>query len=133
MSRETLQARKELLQMRAAIERLEMGEQLRAVRVEATPGAVWRAVWPRLLGRISGRMGGRLGARLAGQDKKLYLAFDLLRRYPIISSVVSVVAAKKGLGAALRVLKWGGLSWAGYSAYRAWARAKVAELNEQDG
>lgn len=108
MNRDALQARKELLQMRAALERIELAEQALAVKRAAAPLALLRAVWPGVAAGWRGREGG------------LGLAFALLRRYPVVSSVLSLIAAKRGLGFVGRVAKWGGLAAAGWSAYRAW-------------
>src|SRR5690349_16863373 len=116
-SRETLQARRELLQMRAALERLEAVEQVRDLRQALSPAALVRhatqAMWP-----------SSFGERLRPSARGLQLALSLLRRYPLISSAVSLVAVKKGLSSALRAAKWTGLAWAGWNAYRRWQAIK---------
>jgi hypothetical protein len=120
-SRETLQARRELLQMRAALERLEAVEQMRDLRQALSPSALVRhaaqALWP------------SFGGRIRPSEKGLQLALSLLRRYPLISSAVSLVAVKKGLASAVRAAKWTGLAWAGWSVYRRWQALKDPGLS----
>jgi hypothetical protein len=109
--------RKELLLVRADVERMEL--------VQATIDlrrAVTHFSWLRFF--IPGFGGMRWGARKgAGAG-----IGALLKQYPLLSSLASLLLAKPlratVTAGAKPVLKWGGLAFAAWEAYRVWQQVK---------
>lgn len=111
--------RKELLLVRASVERAEMAEALLDVR-----SAVTNFSWLRFI--VPGFAGGR-GSGLAGLGG-LGSMGALLKEYPILSSLASLVLAKplrSGLASAVRpAIKWGGLAFTAWEGYRVWQQMR---------
>jgi hypothetical protein len=109
--------RKELLIVRASVERAEMAESLVELR-ETTKNLSWlRFVVPGFTRAGSGG-GGSVGAGLG----------NLLKQYPLLSSLVSLIVAKplrsSIASAAGPVVKWGGLAFTAWEAYRVWQQVR---------
>jgi hypothetical protein len=125
--------RKELLIARADVERMEMRQATHDLRSSIThfsflrfliPGGGGTSRWSRR-GRnaSSGGIGGMLGSLLGSAN-----IGTLFKQYPIIGSVASLVLTKsvrtKLLGGAKPLLKWGGLGFAGWEAWRIYQQMK---------
>ncbi len=102
--------RKELLIARADVERMEMRQATLELRESVTHLNPLRLLMP------GGRRGKR-GALSAGGGIGV-----LFKQYPIVGSIASLVLTKsvrtKLLGNAKPLLKWGGLGFAGWEAWR---------------
>jgi hypothetical protein len=110
--------RKELLLMRADVERAELAHAAADLR-----GSVSSFRWLKLL--VPGFGLKRTGGSGAGFNARLS---ELVTQHPLVSSVASMLLAKP-LRSALRasakpVLKWGGLGLAVWEAYRIWRQIK---------
>ncbi|WP_322032339.1 DUF3318 domain-containing protein [Paraburkholderia sp. J76] len=107
--------RKELLLVRASVERAEMAEALIDIRTTVTNFSWLRFVVPGF-GRIGS--GGGVASGLG----------SLLKEYPLISSLVSLILAKPLrttiVSAARPVIKWGGLAFTAWEAYRVWQQVR---------
>jgi len=105
--------RKELLIVRAGVERAEMTEAIAELRHTAT-----RLKWLRFIATGFGRSHGH-GSGVLG---------IALKQYPLIASVVSAIMAKpvrKGLLRSIGPgLKWGSLALAGWEGWRVWQRVR---------
>ncbi|WP_322056861.1 DUF3318 domain-containing protein [Paraburkholderia sp. J63] len=107
--------RKELLIVRASVERAEM-----AASVVELRHAVTNFSWLRFLVPGFGRAAsvGRAGAGLG----------TLLKQYPLLSSIASLVLAKplreSVVSAARPVVKWGGLALTAWEAWRIWQQVR---------
>ncbi|RQH09943.1 DUF3318 domain-containing protein [Paraburkholderia dinghuensis] len=109
--------RKELLIVRAGVERAEMAASIIELRE-----SVARFNWLRFLVPGLGRSRGRgLGAGLG----------NLLTQYPLLSSLVSLILAKPLRGrvfsAARPIIKWGALAFAAWEVWRTWQQARSEE------
>ncbi|CAG9256551.1 DUF3318 domain-containing protein [Paraburkholderia unamae] len=108
--------RKELLLVRAAVERAEMSESIVELRSAVTNFSWLRFVVPGF--SRSGSSGGGVGAGLG----------NLLKQYPLLSSLVSLIVAKplrtSLVSAARPVIKWGGLAFTAWEAYRVWQQVR---------
>ncbi|MFP6558176.1 DUF3318 domain-containing protein [Paraburkholderia sp. B3] len=107
--------RKELLIVRASVERAEMAETIVELRERATHFS-----WLRFLVPGFSRAGGAVSAG-AGIG-------NLLKQYPLLSSLVSLVVAKplrsRLVSAARPIIKWGGLAFTAWEAYRVWQQMR---------
>ena len=107
--------RKELLLVRASVERAEMAEALVDIRATVTNFSWLRFVVPGF---------GRSGAR-GGVASGLG---SLLKEYPLISSLISLIVAKplrtSIVSVARPVIKWGGLAFTAWEAYRVWQQVR---------
>jgi hypothetical protein len=106
--------RKELLIVRAGVERAEIATAIVELRQRVT-----RFSWLGFLVPGFGRSRGQgLGAGLG----------NLLKQYPLLSSLISLVLAKPLRGrvfsAARPFIKWGGLAFAAWEVWRAWQQAR---------
>jgi hypothetical protein len=111
--------RKELLLVRASVERAEMAASMIELRESVTHFS-----WLRLLVPGFGRAA--TGAsNLSGMSAGLG---NLLKQYPLLSSLVSFVVAKplrdSIASAAKPVVKWGGLAFTAYEAWRVWQQMR---------
>lgn len=106
--------RKELLIVRAGVERAEMAEAIVELRETVTHFSWLRFLVPGL-GRSHGS---GVGAGLG----------NLLKQYPLLSSLVSLILAKPlrsgVLSVARPLVKWGGLAFTAWEAYRVWQQMK---------
>jgi hypothetical protein len=107
--------RKELLLVRASVERAEMAESLVDLRQAVTSFSWLRFVMPGF-GRSSAAAG--MGAGLG----------NLLKQYPLLSSLASLVLAKPLRASIATVarpaIKWGGLAFTAWEAYRVWQQVR---------
>lgn len=98
-----LKLRKQMLLMRAAVERVELAQHLDDVRRAATLSAIFRNAMPN--DRTRG-----LAARVV----------ELVKRYPFIVSAGSLIAARFPIPILKRVVKWGGVATLGYRLWLLW-------------
>ena len=114
--------RKELLLMRADVERMEIAQATTELRRTVT-----HFTWLKFLVPSFGGL--RRGASKGG-DAGLAA---LIKSYPLISSIASILLAKpiraRLFAGAKPVLKWGSLGLAAWEAYRIWQQVK-RERNE---
>lgn len=106
--------RKELLIVRAGVERAEMATAIVELRETVT-----RFSWLSFLVPGAGRPHGRgLGAGLG----------NLLSQYPLLSSLISLIVAKplggRVFSAVRPIVKWGGLAFTAWEAWRAWQQMR---------
>jgi Protein of unknown function (DUF3318) len=140
--------RKELLIARADVERMELAQASADLRYNVTHFSFLKFLMPGrgkrkapgadgagFMGRMAGLFGGGGGASGGGRGGPgLGL---LLRQYPVISSLASLVLTKpvrsKLLRSAKPLLKWGGLGLLGWEAYRVYQQVKATPAQpEQD-
>lgn len=98
-----LKLRKQMLLMRAAVERVELAHRMLDVRRAATVSAIVRNAMPTDTTR-------GLATR----------ALDFLKKYPFATSAVSLVAARFKFPLLKAATKWGGLATIGYKLYELW-------------
>lgn len=106
--------RKELLLVRAEVERAELLESYSELRETVTHFS-----WLRFLIPSFGKSGGgALGSTLGG----------LLKQYPVLSSLVSLVIAKplrtSVVATARPLIKWIGIGFTAWEAYRIWQQVR---------
>lgn len=121
--------RKELLIARADVERMELRQATYDLRASVTHFSFLRFLMPGGRSRRWGRrgassgIGGMLGSLLGSGNLGV-----LIKQYPIIGSVASLVLTKpvrtKLLRSAKPLLKWGGLGLAGWEAWRIYQQMK---------
>ncbi len=100
-----LKLRKQMLLMRAAVERVELAQHVLDVRQAATVSAIVRNAMP-----------GDRSRSLASR------AFGLLTRYPFAASAASVVASRFKLPLLTFATKWGGFATIGYKLWDSWKK-----------
>jgi hypothetical protein len=107
--------RKELLLVRASVERAEMAESLIDLRSAVTTFSWLRFVVP---GFGRGSTAGGVGSSIGG----------LLKEYPLLSSLISLIVAKPlrtSIATVARpAIKWGGLAFTAWEAYRVWQQVR---------
>ncbi|WP_027817795.1 DUF3318 domain-containing protein [Paraburkholderia bannensis] len=112
--------RKELLLVRASVERAELAASVIELRETVTHFSWLRFLVPGF-GRVAASASGSTSAFSSGLS-------SLLKQYPILSSLVSFVVAKPlrdGIASAARpVVKWGGLAFTAYEAWRVWQQIR---------
>ncbi|SAK77148.1 hypothetical protein AWB76_05098 [Caballeronia temeraria] len=126
--------RKELLIARADVERMELRQATHDLRASVThfsvlrflmPGGGGSRRWGKRRGASAGGIGGMLASLLGSGNIGL-----LLKQYPVIGSLASLVLTKpvrtKLLRSAKPVLKWGGLALAGWEGWRIYRQMKAA-------
>jgi len=113
--------RKELLLVRADVERVELMQATLDLRQ-----AVTHFSWLKFI--IPGFGGVRMGKGSKGRTINAGTLGALLKQYPFASSIVSVLLAKPlrstVVAGAKPALKWGGLALAGWEAFRIWQQMK---------
>jgi len=120
--------RKELLIARADVERMELAQASADLRYKVSHFSVLNLLMPgrRKRGRASGGSGFMSG--LSGLFNSAGGLGLLLKQYPVVSSLASLVLAKpvrsRLLTSAKPLLKWGGLGLLGWEAYRVWQQMK---------
>lgn len=101
--------------MRAEVERAELAEAVIDLRHAVTQFSWLKFLVPGFAGLRSG-IGG--GSGIAG----------LLKQYPLLSSLVSMLLAKPlrktVFSVAKPLVKWGGLAFTGWEAFRVWQQVK---------
>ncbi|MCX5542368.1 DUF3318 domain-containing protein [Paraburkholderia sp. CNPSo 3076] len=106
--------RKELLLVRASVERAEMAEAIVDIRATVTNFSWLRFVVPGFGRSGAGGVASGLGS--------------LLKEYPLVSSLISLIVAKplrtSIVSAARPVIKWGGLAFTAWEAYRVWQQVR---------
>jgi len=114
--------RKELLLVRADVERAELFESYVQVRQGVTHFSWLRFLLPSLRrsrgGPLGGSFGGPIGATVGG----------LLKQYPMLSSLLSLVLAKPlraGVVSTARpLIKWAGIAFTAWEGYRIWQQVR---------
>lgn len=113
--------RKELLLVRADVERMELAQAAIELRQAVTHFSWLKFILPGFGGMRVGR-GSKASFVNAGSIGAL------LKQYPLISSIASLVLAKPLratiAAGAKPALKWGSLALAGWEAYRIWQQMK---------
>lgn len=104
-----LKARKQMLLMRAAVERVELAHRLSDVRRAATLNAIVRNALP--------------GDRSRSWWSR---ALETVKRYPFITSAASLLAARYRFPIAAAAAKWGGLAAIGYKLWNLWQQQHPA-------
>ena len=100
-----IKLRKEMLVMRAAVERLELAQHIVDLREAATVSAIVRNAMP-------GDRSQSIASRV----------FDLLKRYPIVASATSLLAAQFKFPLLKAAAKWGGVATVGYKFWELWKK-----------
>jgi hypothetical protein len=122
--------RKELLIARADVERMELAQASADLRYKVRHFSILSLLMPgrSKRGRASG--GGGFMNRISGLGG-LFNSGGLgmlLKQYPVVSSLASLVLTKpvrsRLLASAKPLLKWGGLGLLGWEAYRVWQQMK---------
>lgn len=104
-----LKLRKQMLLMRAAVERVELAHHLSEVRRAATFNAIVRNALP--------------GDRSRSWWSR---ALETVKRYPFIASAASLLAAQYKFPIAATAAKWGGLATVGYKLWNLWRQQHPA-------
>ena len=103
-----LKLRKQMLVMRAAVERVELAQHVLDVRRAATVSAIVRNALP--------------GQRSQGVASR---AFDLLKRFPLLATAASLVASRFKLPILKVATKWGGAASVGYKLWLLWQKHRA--------
>ncbi|CAB3638732.1 DUF3318 domain-containing protein [Paraburkholderia rhynchosiae] len=115
--------RKELLLVRADVERMELAQATIELRQ-----AVTHFSWLKFI--LPGFGGFRVGSGSKASFLNAGSISALLKQYPLISSIASLVLAKPlratVAAGAKPALKWGSLAFAAWEAYRVWQQIKGA-------
>ncbi len=154
MSNPSLKARKDLLKVRATLERVELADNVIRVRASMSPSVLARSLLgglrgpgsggqpPRggLAGAFAGGLGGLRalgiavpGGLAASAPTLLWQAFRIFRQSPIKASVVGLAGLKVGKTA----VKWGTLGYLGYRGFKLWQyvnnrpAARIRRINRQ--
>ncbi len=98
-----LKLRKQVLLMRAAVERIEFAHHLEEVRRAATISAIVRNALPNDRSR-----------------SWMSRAVETVKRYPFVTSAASLIATRFRIPLVKSALKWGGFATLGYKLYEAW-------------
>lgn len=118
--------RKELLIVRAEVERAQLAESYAHLRQTVTHFSWLKFLLP----TIARRRGGALGSTFAP------LLGRLMKQYPLVGSLASLVLAKplrEGVASAAKpLLKWAGIGFTAWEAYRIWARARQQVRQQHD-
>lgn len=104
-SKVPLKLRKQMLMMRAAVERVEVAQHVLDVRRAATISAIVRNALP-----------GNRSRSLASR------ALELLKRYPFAASAVPLVASRFKLPILKLATKWGGAATVIFKLWTLWQR-----------
>ena len=102
-----LKLRKQMLLMRAAVERVELAHHVLDVRRAATVSAIVRNAMP-------GDRSRTVAAR----------AFDMLKRFPFLASAASLVASRFKLPILKVATKWGGAATVGYKLWELFQKTR---------
>lgn len=102
-----LKLRKQMLLMRAAVERVELAQHVLDVRQAATVSAIVRNAMP--------------GDRSRGLASR---AIGFLARFPFATSAVSLIASRFKLPLLTFATKWGGAATVGYKLWDSWKKTR---------
>ena len=105
MAQVPLKLRKQMLLMRAAVERVELAHHILEVRQAATLSAIVRNAMP--------------GDRTRSLASR---AFEMIKRYPFITSATSLLAARFKFPVLAAATKWGGAATVGYKLWELWQK-----------
>jgi hypothetical protein len=100
-----LKLRKQMLVMRAAVERVELAQHVLDVREAATISALVRNALPDRSRGLASR------------------SLEVLRRYPFVMSAAGLLATQFKLPVLKFATKWGGMATVGYKLWEAWQKA----------
>lgn len=100
-----LKLRKQMLLMRAAVERIELAQHLDDLRRAATLSAIFRNSMPSAHART-------FAARVV----------ELVKRYPFVTSAASLIAARFPLPVLKLAVKWGGIATFCYRLWLLWQK-----------
>ncbi len=103
-----LKLRKQMLLMRAAVERVELSQHLHELREAASVSAIVRNAMP--------------GDRSRSVASR---AFDLIKQYPFLTSAVSLFASRFKLPILRIATKWGGAATLIYQLWSLWQRSQI--------
>ena len=106
-----LKLRKQMLLMRAAVERVELSQHVLELRRAATLSAIVRNAMP-----------GDRSRSLASR------AFDLVKRYPLLTSATSLIASRFKLPILRMATKWGGAATVVYKLWGLWQKAQAGRI-----
>ncbi len=101
-----LKLRKQVLLMRAAVERVELAHRMLDVRRASTLSAIVRNAMP--------------GDRSRSVASR---AFEMIKRYPFITSATSLLAARFKFPILAVATKWGGAVTIGYKLWDLWKKS----------
>lgn len=108
----SLKLRKEMLLMRASVERVELAHHMLEVRRAASINAIVRNLLP--------------NDRSRGWVTR---AVEMAKRYPVVMSAASLLATRFKIPLVKSAVKLGGVAAVGYKLWEAWQRQRV--LNER--
>jgi threonine/homoserine/homoserine lactone efflux protein len=100
-----LKLRKEMLVMRAAVERVELAHHMLDLRRASTMSAIVRNAMP--------------GDRSRSVASRL---FEMVKRYPFVASAASLLAARFKFPVVVAATKWGGIATIGYKVWELWQK-----------
>lgn len=100
-----LKLRKEMLVMRAAVERVELAHHILDLRRASTMSAIVRNALP--------------GDRSRSVASRL---FEMVKRYPFVASATSLIAARFKFPILAAATKWGGVATIGYKLWELWQK-----------
>jgi threonine/homoserine/homoserine lactone efflux protein len=101
-----MSARKELLLARASIERIELAAHVGRVKSAMAPSSLIRSFWP--------------GLTAQGGASAAFRVWNILRRYPIVSSAASMLVTRIPFRGVFRLLKLSGGAFAAYQGFKIW-------------
>ena len=106
-SQTPLKLRKQMLLMRAAVERVELSQHVLELRRAATVSAIVRNAMP--------------GVKTRGLALR---AFDLIKRYPMLASAASLIASRFKFPLLKVATKWGGAATVVYKLWEMWQKSQ---------
>ncbi len=108
-----LKLRKQMLLMRAAVERVELAHHVLDVRRAATISAIVRNAMP--------------GDRTRSIASR---AFEVIKRYPFVTSATSLIAARFKFPILAAATKWGGGAALGYKIWDLWQKNRESSTSQ---
>lgn len=106
--KQTLAARKALLQVRAEVERIELSQTADQLRASLAPARAIRQMLPRFL----------------NSPGKMAAAAEAVKQHPWLSTVGSMVISRLPLGAVFKAGKWAAMAGVAYAGWRLWKQAE---------
>ena len=108
-SKTPVKLRKQMLLMRAAVERVELSQHVLELRRAATVSAIVRNAMP--------------GDRTRSLASR---AFDLIKQYPFLASATSLIASRFKLPIFKLATKWGGAATVAYKLWGLWQKLQAS-------